>query len=259
MSEDFGVMNKQLTINVSGKPRIFFFQTGFYRHHKYKNLDFHLHSYAEIHIFLNCTAKFITPSDTYELVEGDVLLVPKDVFHAYKMSDGEGSLHCTFQLDIPIDKIKIKKFPVSYLSSFLAEAERLDENDYSADHSKVALYLSFICGHFIEREKCHPRPVRDYAFIIREFISQSYASNITLTQLADALCVSKKQAERLAVKYTGKTFLEELTNTRMNAAEQYMTMYENIPLTKIATLVGYQSYSGFYKAYRRYKSQKTQN
>lgn len=247
-------MSKELTINVGGRPRNFFLQTGFYSHHKYKNLDFHLHSYAEIHIFLNCTAEFIIPNESYNLSQGDVLLVPKGVFHAYKMSGSENSLHCTFQIDIPADKIKIKKFPVEFLLSFLSEAERLIEEDESADHSRASLYLSFICGNFIEREKCYPRPVRDYAFVIREFISQNYSDNITLSGLADALCVSKKQAERLTLKHMGKTFLEELTATRMNAAEQYMKMDKNIPMTKIASLVGYQSYSGFYKAYRRYKN-----
>ena len=99
-------------------------------------------------------------------------------------------------------------------------------------------------------------PVRDYAFILREYISYNADKNISLESLAEALCVSKKQAERLMQKHIGRTFLEELTDTRMKLAEQYRAMDENMPLTKIASLVGYQSYSGFYKAYKKYKQEK---
>ena len=100
---------------------------------------------------------------------------------------------------------------------------------------------------------CSPKPVRDHAFIIREYIGYNYAKPITLEHIAKELCVSKKQAERLIERYTGKTFLELLTSERMRAAEQYLSLDEHIPLTKIAPLVGYQSYSGFYKAYKKYR------
>ena len=227
--------SKELILSVSGKPRKFFFQTGFYRHHRYKNLDFHIHSYAEVHIFLGCATQFITTQRTYDLAEGDVLMVPREVFHAYKMSEGEGSLHLTFQTDIPIDDVKIKKFPVAYLDSFLTEASRLEQEDSSADHARVALYLAFICGHFTEREHIYPAPVRDYAFILREYIGYNADKNITLDSLAEALCVSKKQAERLMQKHVGRTFLEELTATRMKLAEQYLAMDDSIP-TVTATI-----------------------
>ena len=248
--------SKELELTVSGKMRKFFLQTGFYRHHRYKNLDFHIHSYSEVHIFLGCRAQFITTQKTYELTEGDVLMVPRETFHAYKMSGEEGSLHLTFQTDIPIDDVKIKRFPVGYLQSFLSEASSMEQEDLSADHARVALYLAFICGHFTEKEHVYPTPVRDYAFILREYIGYNADKNISLESLAEALCVSKKQAERLMQKHVGRTFLEELTDTRMKLAEQYLAMDDSMPLTKIATLVGYQSYSGFYKAYKKYKQEK---
>ena len=247
---------KELTLTVGGKERKFFLQTGFYRHHRYKNLDFHVHSYSEVHIFLGCKARFIVGERTYDLSEGEVLMVPRECYHAYDMGQTPGSLHLTFQTDIQIDEVKIKHFPTSYLESFLREAAKMELEDFSADHARVALYLAFICGHFTEREHFYPIPVRDYAFIIREYIVYNADKNISLESLAEELCVSKKQAERLTVKHIGRTFLEELTAIRMKLAEQYIAMDESLPLTKIAALVGYQSYSGFYKAYKKYQSKK---
>ena len=251
-------MSKSLTININGEERNLFFQTGFYRHTKYKNLDFHIHSYEEIHIFLGCTATLITPSATKTLHEGEVAIIPRNTLHAYKMSDDEGSLHMTFQIDLPESKLAVKSFPVDFLRSMLGEASKMSLEEDGQDHSRVALYLSFISGHFSETKTCSPMPVRDHAFIIREYIAYNYALPITLENMAAELCVSKKQAERLMIKHTGHTFLEFLTEERMRAAEQYLSLESGMPLTKIAPLVGYQSYSGFYKAYKKYKSSKSQ-
>ena len=153
--------------------------------------------------------------------------------------------------------LKIKRLPEGLLRSMLSEAAKMSLEEDGEDHSRVALYLAFVCGHFAERAKIYPRTVRDYAFVIREYIAYNYAKNITLDTLAAELCVSKKQAERLTQRYMQKTFLEALTEARMLAAEQYLSMENPKPLSQIAPLVGYQSYSGFYKAYKRYKAEKT--
>ena len=251
-------MSKSFVISVNGEERKLFFQSGFYRHTRYKNLDFHIHSYEEMHVFLGCTAELITPTETRLLREGEVALIPRETLHAYKMSAEEGSLHMTFQIDLPTSKLTVKKIPVDFLKSLLSEASKMTLEEDGQDHSRVALYLAFICGHFTKMKITSPEPVRDHAFIIREYIGYNYAKPITLEDISRELCVSKKQAERLMVRYTGSTFLELLTAERMRAADQYLSLEEKFPLTKIAPLVGYQSYSGFYKAYKKYKSSKSQ-
>ena len=248
-------MSKNLIITVNGEERNLFFQTGFYRHTRYKNLDFHIHSYEEIHIFLGCTATLITPSATKTLHEGDVAIIPRETLHAFRMSEAEGSLHMTFQIDLPSGEFTVKSFPVEFLKNMLAEASKMSLEEDGQDHSRVALYLSFVAGHFSKMKSCSPKPVRDPAFIIREYVAYNYAKPITLDDIAAELCVSKKQAERLMIKHTGQTFLEFLTSERMRAAEQYLSIENGMPLTKIAPLVGYQSYSGFYKAYKKYRSE----
>ena len=246
-------MNKSFVISVNGEERKFFLQLGFYMHTRYKNLDFHIHSYEEIHIFLGCTAELITPTATKMLREGEVAIIPRETLHAYRMSGEEGSLHMTFQIDLPTKDLSIASFPVDFIRSMLTEAAKMSLEEDGQDYSRVALYLAFIAGHFSKMKICSPKPVRDHAFIIREYIGYNYAKPIALEHIAKELCVSKKQAERLIERYTGKTFLELLTSERMRAAEQYLSLDEHIPLTKIAPLVGYQSYSGFYKAYKKYR------
>ena len=249
-------MSKELIINVDGKERKCFLQTGFYSHTRYKSLEFHRHSYPEIHIFVNCKAKFITEERTFSLNDGDVVMVPREVIHAYKMGEDENSLHCTFQLDVPCDKVIIKSLPRDFTLEFLGRAAAIDKENMTADHSSVVPYLSFIGTSLTQNRKSLPNQVSDYAFLIREYMEHNYPKNITLEELSRQLCVSKKQTERLMLKHTGNTFLEELTLIRMKAADSLLKVDCSMSLTKIAPRVGYQSYSGFYKAYKKYKSSK---
>ena len=246
-------MSKELTISIDGKERRFFLQTGFYSHTKYKSLEFHRHSYPEIHIFLNCDARFFTADGAYSVTDGNALMVPRELLHAYKMSDGEGSLHCTFQLDAPCDRVTIKKLPTGLAKDLLEKAAALGACGTTVDHTPVLPHLAFIGTAFISQGETHTKEVRDYAFLMREYMEHNYAKNITLADLAKTLRISKKQTERLAAKHLGKTFLEELTAIRMNAADILIRIDKNKNLTEIAPLVGYQSYSGFYKAYKKHK------
>ena len=84
------------------------------------------------------------------------------------------------------------------------------------------------------------------------FISEGY-----LSDLADQLHISERHAERLVLQYTGRSFREELVAVRMRIAHQLMQA-ENASLEQIAKYVGYRSYSGFWKAMKRYESEHAQ-
>lgn len=247
-------MSKELTVSIDGKDRKVFLQTGFYSHTRYKSLEFHRHSYPEVHIFLRCDAKFITAEGTYSVKDGDVLMVPGEMFHAYQMGEEEGSLHFTFQIDAPCNEVVIRKLPNGLASDLLSRASELKENDITADHSSVVPHLAFIGTALISDREHRAREITDYPFLMREYMEYNYAKNITLEDLAKHLRISKKQTERLAIKYFGRTFLEELTAIRMNAANILLRIHGKRNLTEIATLVGYQSYSGFFKAYKKYRA-----
>ena len=249
-------MSKEISLSIDGKTRKCFLQTGFYSHHRYKSLEFHRHSYPEVHIFVNCNAKFIKSDETLHLADCDAVIVPQEVIHAYEMGEGENSLHCTFQLDIPCDEVKVVHLPREFTLEFLTLASAIPQYDMKADHSSVLPHLTYIGTALLKKKTILPSQITDYAFLIREYMEHNYPKGITLTDLANQLCVSKKQAERLVMKYTGNTFLEELTLIRMKAADSLIRVDSSINLTKIASRVGYQSYSGFYKAYKKYQEKK---
>jgi transcriptional regulator GlxA family with amidase domain len=53
-------------------------------------------------------------------------------------------------------------------------------------------------------------------------------------------------------KYTGQTFGENLLRQRMTVAENLMET-TGLSLRAISEYVGYESYGGFWKAYKRFK------
>ena len=96
-------------------------------------------------------------------------------------------------------------------------------------------------------------PVKDYTLQIREFFSLNYHRNIRLSDLAAELFLSTMQTQRVVKKYTGRTFGENLLQQRMTVAENLMQTTD-MSMAEIAEYVGYNSYCGFWKAYKKFQS-----
>ncbi len=119
------------------------------------------------------------------------------------------------------------------------------------DH-KLKPLLSYICSDFFNKEtKKTLIPITSRELIIEDFFSKRYNSNPTLDDLARELMLSPKQTEREVKRITGNAFATKLAKRKINAAF-ILSQTTNLPLTKISELIGYSSYSGFYKAYKKY-------
>ena len=115
---------------------------------------------------------------------------------------------------------------------------------------KLKAILAFILSDITEQKQKPLLPVLDREFNIREFFAKKYNQNVTVDDLARELRLSTKQTAREVKKYTGNNFCDELIKKRMEIAKLLITT-TTLPLTKISELVGYSSYSGFYKAYHK--------
>ena len=124
----------------------------------------------------------------------------------------------------------------------------------SGNYSRICAYLALFCSYYSE-EKTAAAKIGDYSYLIREFFTENYAKELTLSQLAGELRTSVRQAERLVRRYTGRSFCDELLYTRMAMADALMKDTD-MSLREIAECVGYGSYSGFWKAKKRYDERK---
>jgi len=86
---------------------------------------------------------------------------------------------------------------------------------------------------------------------VMEYISEEYAE-ATLSEIAERLHYGANYISRLLVKACGMTF-SELLNRRQAVAAEALMAQTDLPLQEISTMVGFKSYSGFFRAFRRYQ------
>ena len=238
-------MAQELRVHVGNETKKAFLQHGFYKNAGRQVL--HMHSYAEVHVFLGRT-RVLIDSEEHSVSGATLLVVPRATYHNFHLSSG--ARHSAFQIDLEAQTM-IKSISEDLAKEFFAEIQRCKETE---NYSKISTFISFLCSYFYEAESSVvPRKITDYSFLINDFFSLRYTDDVKLSDLSEELCVSEKQAHRLVQRHMGRTFGQELTRRRMKAAEHLMKD-EKSSLTSIAESVGYQTYSGFWKAYKRYKS-----
>ncbi len=245
-------MNYEMVIPIGSNRIKVFMQNGFIGRCDSKSVPnniLHNHSFAEIHTVYNGSATLIVGEESHELNSGDIALVPRAIYHVV-MPHEEGVIHRAFQVDLPNPEFARDSVVPEILGAFINEADLAFE---TGNVLKLSTYFALLISRFMYAFVYKTQKVSDYSFLINEFFAMNYKNDLRLTDLAEILCVSEKQAERLVVKYTGKTFVQMLTNVRIDAAKQLMMIYPSMPLSSIAQSVGYRSYSGFWKAYKRFE------
>ena len=168
------------------------------------------------------------------------------------MAASEDAVHLAFQIEHKAPEFVQKHISPSILSAL---SEEIDAALATGNYLTVSPYLSLICCKLINGETEAATPITDYAFLIYEFISNRYNENIRISDLAKELNLSEKQAQRLVKKHTGKTFGHLLTEKRMAMADALFDGSEFLK-SDVCERVGYQSYGGFRKAYKKHIEEK---
>ena len=175
-----------------------------------------------------------------------MLLIPPGQFHCCDQRENS-ALHTAFQISCEERQLRMCSVSADILEEFFREIEKCR---ISGEYAPVASYITFICGLIFGGSQ-RVRAVEDYAFLINEFFSVRYHEDLHIHDLADELHLSLRQTERLVLRYTGRNFREELSYIRMKAAKHLMDTTD-LSLGEIARKVGYNSYSGFWKAAGKY-------
>jgi AraC-like DNA-binding protein len=239
-------MNVEITARIGDSVCAVYIQNGFYLSQPPTG-HLHKHSYTEFHFITGGSARFSVDGTIHEIPKNTVFAVPSDALHSC-ISCEEHTLHTAFQINAPLPCFSAHNAEPELLASFFREVESCRPD---SSFAKLSAYITLLCSDFYPDRQICGRKIENYAFILYEFFSNHYSRDVRLLDLAKELHLSEKQAERIVQKYTGHTFGEELLTHRMFTANYLMERGE-MPLTEIARYVGYQSYSGFWKAYRKY-------
>lgn len=246
MSEKEMYMYNELTVSIGTQKYKAFFKAGFYQPQVITSY-LHKHNYTEIHVITGGTATYTIEDKIYRLKSGDMLIIPRNIFHCCTQKDDK-TLFAAFQINYDVDKTEFYSIGSDIFMDFIEEIEK---SKNSRNYTKLSAYISLFCSYFYSDGNLSSQSVTDYAFLIYEFFSANYAKDLHLCDLAELLHLSERQTERLVIEYTGKTFKEELVTIRMNMAKKLLKSTD-MSLSEIAQYVGYRSYAGFWKAMKKH-------
>ncbi len=240
-------MHNEMIINIGANSHTAFFQEGFYSPTA-KFSPLHKHSYAEIHIVANTTTRFKIGDGEHSAKDGNLILIPRNVFHCVTSREPDIK-HTAFQIDCETEAFSTQQISIQTALDFINETKKCKA---TGNYATVSAYISLFCSKLFS-ENLQGRPLNDYGFLICEFLSNHYNENLRLEDLANALHLSPRQTERLVIKATGNTFKKELTARRVTVAK-HLLKTTDMSLDEISRYVGYQSYTGFWKAMKKHNT-----
>ena len=210
------------------------------------NTIVHHHKYSEIHIITSGKMRYEIEGEEIIAEAGSALLIPAKKFHNLSALE-EKTAFAAFQIDSNFSSYKYELLPIDVFKGFLTAI-----NSGELEISNAIPYIYLIIERLLSNHIIEIKKNEDYTYLMYEFFSDNYDKCITLSDLAKILHVSTKQAQRIIKKETGNTFLKELTLYRMKIADYFINT-SDMSLSEISQYVGYTSYSGFWKAYNKYR------
>jgi AraC-like DNA-binding protein len=237
----------------------------------------HLHFLYEIHFIMKGSVVLVADDEKYTLGAGDVCVVPPNLTHYPIASQDVERYSFFFSLDsvesnennekrsayqrydrlFSAHTLVVGKQEASmrvYLEAFCRYANGEDFADKQRAKNLLSLLFLETCEKLNKRA---PAPVvranirgedTDLEMCIDRYFSDHY-THATLQDFADAVGYCPKQTARILKKITGKTFNEFLTYWRMLNAKMLVVDTERT-LNEIAEMGGYDTYNGFFKAFK---------
>lgn len=121
---------------------------------------------------------------------------------------------------------------------------------YAADYYTFLIFIQFARQYqYMLNGKTNYSKQLDYPQLMR-YMNTNYRT-LTLADTAAHFNFSPAYISRFLKKTTGQSFMECLHAIRMNAAA-HILRHADIPVDRIAPVVGYQNVSFFYRVFRRH-------
>lgn len=225
----------------------------------------HYHRHYEIYYLRKGKAKYFIDNITFDLNEGDMVLIPPYVIHrtAY-IEDGQlDRLLITFTLDFVekneedalfkcFDRYLIKKADVykNLLNSIEAESNSPDE--FSDELIKNYITTLLIRLSRITEKSSFEVKAPSFIQQITEYITENYATEITLDELSKQFSVSKSHLSRQFKATTGFGLNEYITTVRVKNAER-LILTTDLSVTEIATTCGFNDSNYFSSVFKKLK------
>lgn len=234
----------------------------------------HSHANFEYHYVVKGNSKLKLDNDVLSVNENNSILVFPDKFHKFIKTDAQSNvLSFSFVLKKSKRGTDYYKFIEDKIRKsdyiFFEQGQEITDLIYkiiSIVYSKNifvleqmrSLFIMFftkIFNQMIEKNCDSSKEIttQEYdtrIYVIEEYFNEHYMENISLNNLSKILYLGTQQTDRIIKKIYGVGFKNRLTKIRIKSAIELLNE-TNKTINEISELVGYNSYNGFYSAFKK--------
>ena len=242
------------------------------------NTDVHMHSFWEAFFIPEGKLTVKSEKETFELGEGDILVVPPNLYHSSSSDDGTVKKSVLFALE----KIKRKEEdePLfsrinaafsgrvqffkndTYAGALLSRISEGYRDDVIGEKYRIQADILELVFHFydvIKNEKllhADEGAVQSsywvYKYAIDRLLDIYYMTDISLGELAQKIFTSPKNVARIISTAYGKSFNDLKLELKMRNAKK-MLRESDMSVSRIAEQIGYTTCRGFLSAFAKYE------
>jgi len=166
--------------------------------------------------------------DVIKMIYGGPVKTPVDVQYMYSDTDLLGYIGGSSFERIPSEK------SITNITRAFKTTGELSEDDL------MVKMLEGITKHY------------DYVQFVKKYVSEHYMQKISFIDLASVLYISRSHLSHLFKAEVGCSFPQYLVKYRINKATEIINSDNELNLSEVARLVGYQDYSQFCKMFKKY-------
>lgn len=237
---------------------------------KMPNMD--SHEKHELYYLERGKAKYFIENEIYQLEAGDMVFVPKGTFHRNNSEDGKGGVERLLFVfgdsflgpdaekyieemaqykHIRVNKETLHKFKEIF-AKIETEDKKRDPDYRELERLYLMELLILISRHRIKDAPTTLKPTHHIIQDAAKYISENYASELTLQSLSEIYAMSPGHFSKQFKKITGVGLNEYINIARISAAEQ-MLAKTNMPISAIARECGFNDSNYFAAVFKRLK------
>lgn len=138
------------------------------------------------------------------------------------------------------------------LPETILNATQFLNNNFHSELSTLEYFFKFIS--YFDIYKTSPEQVKNfheqkYVSEIKKYIQSNYLQTIKINDIADKLNINRSHLYRVFKKETGIGIEEYIINIRISHAKKLLSE-TFLPVSTIASLVGYKNYNTFFKIFK---------
>lgn len=224
----------------------------------------HYHNAFEIYYLEKGECHYFIHNKSYEVKEGDLILIPEGVIHHTTYKEGIHSrklLYCS-QAFIPSSVAgRLPSLLYLYRNEAVADEIKKIFSDIEREYSSpdvfsqgiVAAKVELLFFILVRNENQAPKTSEGNAYVSAavEYIRKNFSGEISLSDVARHVSVSPEHLSRIFKKETGFGFSEYLTLVRLQKAEELLRNEKTLSVAEIAYRCGFNDSNYFCEKFKK--------